>query len=152
MIRAIKVPEPELEKLATLAAIGESPYEVIYLPGGKILPTTTFKKFRVTIITHIEMAHYFAAFENATTLKMKKIGSLARELKRALGASNEQYLSQLLPSPVEHYIFALDDLAKAAQGIGRRKKAKMTDEELMREVEKKARELGLIVQPLNKVH
>jgi hypothetical protein len=124
MIRAAVVPEPELEKLATLAGIRK-------IPGVHFIPTTPREEFRSMIIANIEEAHYLAASANKTTLKMKKIGSLARELKKILAASNEQYLSQLLPSPVEHYISALNDLAKEAQRIGRRKKAKVSPSKML---------------------
>jgi hypothetical protein len=99
---------------------------VIRLPGGLSFPTSTGKEFNIAIICNIEAVHFVSALTNAAKFKTdKKIGKLARELIKALKASDEKQLSHFLPhgSTVGAHIAALDDLADAARSISRLKKA-----------------------------
>jgi hypothetical protein len=93
---------------------------------GYMLTRTNRQWFASQITGGVSTAHTVAAVNNARQIETdKQIGRLARELERAVRASDQTHLSYFLPSgsTIDSYIAALNDLAKAAQGIGRLKKA-----------------------------
>jgi hypothetical protein len=122
-------PDPKvLAKLARLAGIVESPPFTENLYGFALL-TTNVKRFEADIIGNIETAHYCSALTNARKLKnAKRVGRLARELTKALGANKDQWeqiLRSTLDTPTLDTLNAmLNKLAKEAQTIERLKNSK----------------------------
>jgi len=114
-------------KLVELAGIIESPFPRVENIHGYRLTSTKRQWFASQITGGVSTAHTVAALNNARQIKTdKQIGRLARELARAVRASDQTHLSYFLPngSTVDSCIAALNDLAKAAHDIGQLKKAK----------------------------
>jgi hypothetical protein len=115
-----------LARLTELAGIHDNGFPLLENVRGVMLPSTNRKRFESLIRGNIEAAQFAAAVTNAAKLKTdKRIAQLARELTKALEASDKKHLSHFLPhgSTVDAYVTALNDLAKAAHQIGRLKKA-----------------------------
>jgi hypothetical protein len=114
-----------MSKLVELAEIIESPFPRVENVHGYKLTRTNRQWFESQITGGVSAAHTVAALNNARQIKTdKRIGRLARELERAVRASDQTQLSYFLPrnSTPDSCIAALNDLAKAAQVIGRVKK------------------------------
>jgi hypothetical protein len=109
-----KMPDAKvLAKIAELANIRN-------LPANRQI-------FESRIEAGIEVAHVGAAFVFIGARKLKtakKIGRLARELKRTLETSDKEHLAQFLRLPVDSYIAPLNDLVEEAQWIERLNRAK----------------------------
>jgi len=125
--KEIKLDPTVMSKLVELAGIIESPFPRVENIHGYKLTRTSRQWFESQITANISTAHTVAALNNAGQIKTgKKIGRLARELECAVRASDQSHLSYFLPrgSTIDSCIAAVNDLAKAAQEIGRLKKAK----------------------------
>jgi hypothetical protein len=116
-----------MSKLIEFAGVIESPFPRVENIHGYMLASTNRQRFESHITAIIRTAHTVAAFNNARKIKTdKQIGRLARELEEAITASDQTHLSYFLTrdSTVDSCVAAVNDLAKAAQEIGRLKKAK----------------------------
>src|SRR5262249_1912523 len=114
-----------MSKLVELAGIIESPFPRVENIHGYRLTRTNRQCFESQVTGGVSTAHTIAALNNARQIKAdKRIGRLARELERAVRASDQTQLSYFLPrnSTPDSCIAAVNDLAKAAHDIGRLKK------------------------------
>ena len=127
MLRKIIRLDPKvMSKLVQLARIIESPFPRVENIHGYGLTSTNRQWFASQITGMVSTAHTVAALNNARQIKTdKQIGCLARELERAIRASDQTQLSYFLPSgsTLDSCIAVLNDLAKAAHDIGQLKKA-----------------------------
>ena len=127
MNKKITVDPKVIAELANLAGIPDGPYPLIVSVDGVQFSSTLRKQFEHKIHACVYVAHFGAAMTNAKKIKShKKIAELSRELVKAVKASDVNHLSHFLPrdSTVDSYIKAVNDLAEAAQNIGRLAKAK----------------------------
>ena len=148
MRKKIRLDPKAMSKLAELAGVIESPFPSIENIHGHVLASTNRQWFESQITGIVQTAHTVAAYNSARKIKTdKRIGPLARELARAVRAS-DAHLSYFLPSgsTVDSYIAAVNDLANAAQRIGKLKKAERKGK--MAEISRKT----LVEQLLDTAH
>ena len=127
MRKKIRLDPKAMSKLAELAGVIESPFPSIENIHGHVLASTNRQWFESQITGIVQTAHTVAAYNSTRKIKTdRRIGPLARQLARAVRASDAYYLSYFLPSgsTVDSCIAAVNDLANAAQRIGKLKKAK----------------------------
>jgi len=126
MRKKIRLDPKVMSRLVELAGVIESPLPRIENIHGHMFASTNRQWFESQITGIIQTAHTVAAYNSTRKIKTaRRIGPLARELARAVRAS-DAYLSYFLPSgsTVDSCIAAVNDLANAAQRIGKLKKAK----------------------------